>query len=89
MVPTPLIMVPLLAAFVLALLQYYVASPERRFLDPRFVVMAVSIALLAGYPIYSALVLDDRRTSWIFLCAAAICLCVAVAMLLFLPRRRI
>lgn len=76
-IPTGLIMVLLLAAFVLTCFQYYRADPQRRVVEPRFAIMAVTAVIAISYPIASGLVQSRphlAELSYIYLVAALVCL---------------
>jgi len=87
MIPMPLIILPILAAFVLISYQYYRIDPEQRFLNLRFVMMVAAIVMAFGYPIYDFFHPRDRHASWVFLALAIIWLAVAYHLLRRVPPR--
>ena len=66
MIPTPLIIIPFLAAFGLITWQYREIDPRRRVLNLRFALAASAIAAVFYYIFHVFNYPDDRHTSWIF-----------------------
>jgi hypothetical protein len=87
MVPTVLIILPFLAAFVLALFQYMQIDPRRRVLNVRFGLMAGAAIFSVSYPILEFYVPDDRPLSWLFLALALFWLASAYHLARNMPPR--
>jgi hypothetical protein len=85
MIPRPLIVLPLLVAFVMCTVQYYRIDPKRRLFNLRFVLMITSAAAAFAYPIYTVLHPGDRLTSRIFLGLAITWLAASYVLLRRMP----
>jgi hypothetical protein len=85
MVPTVIIILPFLAAFVLALWQYMKIDPRRRILNLRCGLMVGAIVATIGYPIYELYVPDDRPVSWLLLVLALVWLASAYRLFRTMP----
>jgi hypothetical protein len=70
MVPSFMIILPFLAAFVLTLWQYVAIDPKRRILNIRFWLMVGAIVAAISYPVFIFYVPDDRPASWLLFALA-------------------
>ncbi len=86
MVPTPIIVLLFIAAFLLVIWQYIRIDPRRRILNLRFGMMVGAIAGVFGYPLYR-IYAPDRQTSWIFLGLALFWVLAASYLLRHMPPR--
>jgi hypothetical protein len=77
MIPTPIIVLLFIAAFLLTTWQYLQIDPRRRILNLRFGVMLGALAAAFGYPIYKANVPNDLHASWLLLALGLIWLAIA------------
>ena len=66
-VPTWIIFLLFLAAFVMLVWQYYQIDPRRRVLNLRFGGLIVALFGMVFYIFHAHFYPDDSRTSWIFL----------------------
>lgn len=85
MVPTPLIILPFLFAFMLLSWQYYRVDPESRLLNVRAILMMISIVGAFGYPIYTYFHPHARLASWGLFGLAVICLVTTFYLLRRIP----
>ena len=66
MIPTILIFLPFLVAFVLILMQYYRIDSRRRVLNLRFMLMFGAVVAMFYYLFHVFYYPDDRLMSWFF-----------------------
>lgn len=64
MVPTSIISLLFVAAFLLTLWQYFRIDPRRRILNLRFVMMICAVTAAIGYPVFVANHRAGRHASW-------------------------
>jgi hypothetical protein len=89
MVPTAIIVLVFLAAFLLTLWQYFQTDPKRRVLNLRFAMMAGAIVAAIGYPLHNFFFPGDRFASWLSLALGLFWLIVTYYMLRHMPPRDI
>jgi hypothetical protein len=87
MVPTPVIILPCIAAFLLTIWQYVQIDPRRRVLNLRFALMVGAIASALLYPLFKYESPDNRQASWLFLVLALFWLAAAFYLLRRMPPR--
>jgi hypothetical protein len=87
MVPTPLIILPFLATFILCSWQYYRIDPKRRLLNARAGLMIIATASAFGYPIFLFYYPDAWRVSWGMFCISVASLATSYYLLRRMPPR--
>jgi predicted permease len=80
MIPTVLIMLLLLVAFILAQWRYYSLDPKKRVFEVSFIVMVLCCVIFLGYPIEQA-IYDSALISCLSFAAAIVLTIVAFATL--------
>ena len=80
MVPTPLIGLVLLIAFIPAAIAYLVGWPKRRLVTPFFAVLASNAGLMLVVLILAVIGVQIVWLSWVFLAAAILLVPVSVTM---------
>jgi hypothetical protein len=79
-VPSFLVVLPCLAAFVLSAQRYYVANPENRITDRRFLLSVLAVATIFAFMLARVFWPNEARVSEAFLLFALSLLGVAIWM---------
>ena len=67
MVPSSVVILCFIVAFLMVGRQYYKIDPKRRVLNLRFAMMFVAFLVAFGYPIYTSVHPVERPVSWALL----------------------
>jgi hypothetical protein len=87
MIPTSVIILLFIAAFLLVLVQYYQIDPKRRVLNLRFALMLGASVGAVSYPLVSFYDPGDRHVSWLFLALGLLWLATAYYLWRRMPPR--
>ena len=87
MVPSSVIIICFIVAFLMVSRQYYQIDPKRRLLNLRFAMMLAAFVVAFGYPIFVAMHPGHWQLSWAMLALGLAWIAVAWVLHRYMPPR--